>query len=372
METTPRILVVDDVDVNARVLARMLEKEGFQAEYALSGPEGRAKAVADRPDLILLDIMMPDENGLQTCTLLKADPRTHEIPVIFLSALDDVRSKVEGLTIGGVDYITKPFEKEEVLARIRLHLRIRAAYQALIAQQSERLQQLRQAQEAILVQPDDLPDAHFAVFYRPMHEAGGDFYDIVKIGEGIHGYFVADISGHDIGASFITAAVKALIRQNAGPLFTPEETLRVMNSVLGTIVSEGQFITAVYAYLNRRKAKLSIVSAGHPPLIHIPVHGQVQSMDLRGDILGAFETVSLGCRELEVARGDRFLLLSDGLLEYQQGRVSTQIQGVTGLLDACEAVRSRPLPDMVNGVVEHLIPDPADVRDDLLLLGVEV
>lgn len=372
METTPKILVVDDVDVNARVLARMLEKEGFQAGYALSGPEGRAKAASEHPDLILLDIMMPDENGLQTCTLLKADPRTHDIPVIFLTALDDIQSKVEGLTIGGVDYITKPFEKEEVLARIRLHLRIRAAYQALIAQQSERLQQLKQAQEAILVQPEDLPDAHFAVFYRPMHEVGGDFYDVVKIGEGIYGYFVADISGHDIGSSFITAAVKALIRQNAGPLFTPEETLRMMNSVLATIVGEGQFITAGYAYLNRRKSKLGIVSAGHPPLIHIPTRGPVQPVDLKGDVLGAFETVSLGHRELEVAHGDRFLLFSDGLLEFQQGQVRTQTQGITGLLDTCEAVRSRTLPEMVRGVVDHLVPALGDVRDDLLLLGVEV
>lgn len=88
--------------------------------------------------------------------------------------------------------------------------------------------------------------------------------------------------------------------------------------------------------------------------------------------MGAFETVSLGHRELEVAHGDRFLLFSDGLLEFQQGQVRTQTQGITGLLDTCEAVRSRTLPEMVRGVVDHLVPALGDVRDDLLLLGVEV
>ena len=351
MPNIPRILVIDDVEVNARVLKHTLENEGFQVIYALSGLGGRIMAENEMPDLILLDIMMPGENGLQTCAQLKANPRTFEIPIIFLSAVGEVQAKVQGLTIGGVDYVTKPFEKEEILARIRLHLRIREAHQMLVEQQRLHLQQLKNAQEAILVNPADLPDAQFAVFYKPLHVVGGEFYDVVKIDEGIFAYFIADISGNDVGAAFITSAVKALIRQNASPLLTPVETMRMMNSVLGAVLPEGQFVKACYALLNRRKAKLSVVFAGHPPLVYMPARGRVYTLEMEGDVMGASEMVAFGSQEIEVNQGDRLFLISDGVLGYRDGAPWDQGEGLS---------------------VHHAAPEVQKARDDLLVLGVEL
>lgn len=372
MPNIPKILVIDDVEVNARVLKHTLENEGFQVDYALSGPGGRMMAENETPDLILLDIMMPGENGLQTCVQLKANPRTSEIPIIFLSAVGEVKAKVEGLTIGGVDYVTKPFEKEEILARIRLHLRIREAHRMLVEQQRVRLRQLKDAQRAILVKPEDLPDAQFAVYYEPLHEVGGEFYDVVKIDEGIFAFFIADISGNDVGAAFITSAVKALIRQNASPLFTPMETMRTMNSVLGAVLPQGQFVKACYTFLNRRKFVLDVVFAGHPPLVFLPASGRVYPVGKEGDVMGATEMVTFGSQEIAVSRGDRLFLLSDGVLGYREGAPWDRSDGLQDIQRICEQESSLSMSDMVRRIARHAAPEGRKAKDDLLVLGLEV
>jgi phosphoserine phosphatase RsbU/P len=250
---SPTILVVDDTPTNLDLLQGVLEAEGFRTLTAADGPTARALSRAQQPDLILLDVMMPGETGFGTCSLLKSDPVTADIPVIFLSALDDVKTKVTGLKLGGVDYIAKPVDGEEVLARVRVHLRIRETNRALVGQHRARLEQLRDAQQAILMRPGDCPEARFAVYYEPLEEAGGDFYDVVELGAGIFGYFVADISGHGISAAFLTSAVKALLRQYAGPVFSPEDTMRGVDSVMGQLLDEERILRrAMRASTGRR------------------------------------------------------------------------------------------------------------------------
>ncbi len=119
------ILVVDDAPVNVRFLVKTLSAHGYTVRPALDGVLALAAAQKKPPDLILLDINMPDLNGYQVCEQLKADDQTCDIPIIFISALEDVLDKVKAFSVGGVDYVTKPFQVEEVLARIQTHLTIR-------------------------------------------------------------------------------------------------------------------------------------------------------------------------------------------------------------------------------------------------------
>jgi len=118
------ILIVDDQPANLGVLSELLDNAGFEVLVATDGMSAISKMQYVRPDLILLDIMMPEVDGFEICKILKNDPATAEVPVIFMSALSDSVDKVKGLSIGAVDYITKPFQQEEVLARIKLHLKI--------------------------------------------------------------------------------------------------------------------------------------------------------------------------------------------------------------------------------------------------------
>lgn len=119
------ILVVDDTKANVRILVEVLGHHGYRVRPALSGKAALKAAGTEIPDIILLDIIMPEMDGYEVCRALKTDMQLRDVPVIFISALDDVSDKVKGFVAGGVDYISKPFQTEEVLVRIETHLTLR-------------------------------------------------------------------------------------------------------------------------------------------------------------------------------------------------------------------------------------------------------
>ena len=142
------VLIVDDTPANVRVLAEYLDGHGFNVTVAQDGEEGLERARFGRPDLVLLDAMMPGWDGFETCRRLKADAATSAIPVIFMTALSDVGDKVRAYEAGGVDYITKPFHAEEVLARVNTHLALRNM-QRQLQERNEALQrEVRERQRA--------------------------------------------------------------------------------------------------------------------------------------------------------------------------------------------------------------------------------
>ena len=118
------ILIVDDVPDNMNLLHRFLSKRGFKILIAQDGQGSLETVNYARPDMILLDVMMPGMSGFEVCECLKADPKTRDIPIIFMTALTDTVDKVKGFRLGAADYITKPFQHEEVLARINAHLQL--------------------------------------------------------------------------------------------------------------------------------------------------------------------------------------------------------------------------------------------------------
>ena len=138
------ILVVDDVPPNLDFLSTVLTQQGYKVRSAISGPVALKIAKAAQPDLILLDIKMPGMDGYEVCRLLKANPLTQEIPVIFLSALDQIDDKVKAFGLGGVDYIPKPFQAEELLARVNNQLKLRAAQSEVQKLNSELEQRVMQ------------------------------------------------------------------------------------------------------------------------------------------------------------------------------------------------------------------------------------
>ncbi|HUA82405.1 MAG TPA: fused response regulator/phosphatase [Bryobacteraceae bacterium] len=369
MIEAPTILVVDDMSTNREFVAGILRAEGFRTLTASDGRAARELSLHAQPDLVLLDVLMPGETGFETCAQLKSDPRTADIPILFLSALDDVRSKVTGLKIGGVDYIAKPVDGEEVLARVRVHLRIRETNRALVAQQRAQLDQLRDAQQAILVRPEDCPEARFAVYYQPLEGAGGDFYDVLPLGPEMPAYFVADISGHGVSAAFLTSAVKVLLRQYAGPMFSPEDTMRGVNSVMSQMLGAEQYLTACYARLNRPSKRLTVISAGHPPMVLLSHSGVAKTVELNSDPLGMFGTAILQRTDLSVTHGDRFFIYTDGLIESSPG--GGRRDGLKRLMDACVRFQTEPIGS-APARIAAAVRDGAELQDDILLLAAEV
>ncbi len=137
------ILIVDDKLENLQVLESTLTQQGYEVRKAINGSMALMGAIAEPPDLVLLDIRMPDMDGYEVCQQLKANPKTESIPVVFLSALDDVVDKVKAFAVGGVDFITKPFETEEILVRVQNQLQIRHLQQQLQTQ-NQQLKSLNQ------------------------------------------------------------------------------------------------------------------------------------------------------------------------------------------------------------------------------------
>ena len=132
MPNKGKILAVDDIPANLKVISETLHNAGYAVATAIDGARAIKRLQHYQPDLILLDIQMPGIDGFETCRRIKADQNTRHIPVIFITALSDTINKVKGLEIGGVDYVTKPFDQAELLARIKVHIDLKKAQMQLI------------------------------------------------------------------------------------------------------------------------------------------------------------------------------------------------------------------------------------------------
>lgn len=366
-KNTPLVFIVDDDTSVVRTISGFLRKAGFRTAYA-GDVAGALRGIREeRPDLVLLDVNLPDGSGFGVCHTLNSAATAFTAPILFISADDDTATKVRGFELGGVDYITKPIIGAEVIARVRTHLRLKQAYERLSELQADRLRRLADAQQELMPRPEDVPQAHFDASIRQVLSAGGDFYDVIPSGEDVVDYLVADASGHDLAASLWTASLKALATEYASPLNLPRDVVRTINSSLCRFLPSGMFFTLIYARLNHRTGNLSLVSAGHPPAIIVHV-GDAQAMILRqdGDVIGAFSDAVFGTAELTLSAGDRLFLYTDGLIE----NGASYEEGLQRLMGACLARQALPLAELVPAVVEDVMGNSSPA-DDLLLLGVE-
>ncbi len=361
------ILIVDDDPITAEVLSGLLKNAGFKTLLAHDLKNAKGLVYEYPVGLILLDVHLPDGNGVEFCKKLKTIPFMEGVPILFISSDAETSVKVMGFDAGAVDYITKPISGPEVLARVRTHLRLRQAYEALKEEQERRIQTLSTSQNTMFPDPKASLEARCQLYVRQVLEAGGDFCDVVASGEGVFDYVVADVSGHDLGASLWTAAFKALFLEYASPLYAVREICQRLNSAMGRLLPESAYLTAIYARVNRITNRIFLVNAGHPPAIHVKSStGQASILEQQGDILGKFADAFFHELEIPVRPGDRLFLYTDGLVELHGGRM----HGIQELLEKCEDTFLEPLDIAVPKIVEKLVS--TNPQDDILLLGIEV
>src|ERR1700758_673275 len=264
------VLLVDDAPANIQVVNSIL-KDIYKIRIATNGAKALELAKADPPpDLVLLDVMMPEMDGYEVCTRLKADPITREIPVIFLTGQTEVEDETRGFDVGAVDYIHKPFSPAVVKARVQTHLVLRGIREQLAQQLltiQKELETARQIQMSIL--PSEIPKIDgldIAARYVPMTSVAGDFYDFIVVDNKRIGIFVADVSGHGMPAALIASMLKIALSAQAAHAADPARVLLGLNQALcGKF--ERHYVTAAYVFLDMLKGTLTYAGAGHPPLM---------------------------------------------------------------------------------------------------------
>lgn len=321
------VLVVDDTPANLRLLTQMLLEQGYFVRPVPDGALAIAAVQAEPPDLILLDIRMPGMDGYAVCEHLKADPQTRDIPIIFISALDDLQDKIKAFTAGGVDYVTKPFQVEEVVARVETHLALRNLQKALQDANRKMAQELCLAGEVqTSFLPRDLPDIpgiQIAATLKPARETSGDFYDFIILPGGELGIVIADVSDKGAGAALYLALSCTLIRTFAVEYpGHPEKVLSLVNRRILKDTTANDFVTVFYGILDPVNESLVYCNAGHMPpyLFGNRSSEKFRKLGKTGLPLGIAGTETWEQGVVQFAPGDVLMLYTDGITEAQNGQ----------------------------------------------------
>ena len=336
-----RIVVVDDNAMNITVVHEMLKRAGYQDVRAASsamelfgmlglderGDEMPGSGGADPGiDLILLDMMMPRIDGIAACRVIQRHERLRDIPIIIVTAWGDSKKLAEALDAGASDYVTKPINRIELLARIRSALRLKQEKDWRKERDSrlrEELRLARSVQAAVLPSPVEEERISIDAVYQPSEELSGDLYAWHRIGEDRYGVAVIDAMGHGISSSLVCMFIASLLKDAMLKLAEPELVIREMNRRALQLKFDDQLIqyyfTAIYMVVDVGKGSVEYVNAGHPPGLLLREGRQAGLLSGGSAAIGLFEDIAIETQTMDIHPGDRLVLMTDGLLEAVDG-----------------------------------------------------
>jgi phosphoserine phosphatase RsbU/P len=318
------ILIVDDSAANLRLLTQMLTERGYRVRAVTSGQRALDSIAVELPGLILLDIRMKGMDGFEVCCRLKADPRSQDVPIIFISALTDTEDKLRAFQAGGVDYVTKPFQVEEVMARIKTHLALRRLQMRLEEANRKFTRELALASKVqcsfLPVELPQLTGWQMAARLKPAREMSGDFYDLFGLPNGRIALVMADVVDKGVAAALFMALSWSLIRTYAAEF--PDEPARVVTAVdqrLRQDAHADQFVTLFYGILDAASGHLCYSNAGQNPPLIVSGCGRTdwQKLVNTGPPLGILDDGRWTQREVTICPGGILILYTDGITEAQ-------------------------------------------------------
>ena len=360
-----RILVVDNEPQNIRLLQIRLQADGYTVLPANSGQEALEVVQAEAPDLILLDIMMPGMNGFEVCQQIRADESTQFIPVVMVTALAEKEDRIKAIEAGADDFISKPFDSHEVLARVRSLVRIKRYHDALEQANRElkihnerldkELQMASEIQDSLMPQGiTDLLGFRIVSHYTPAVVVGGDFFDLWEVERGRLGVFISDVMGHGVSAAFITVFIKTIVEEMIDQTDDPGRLLKELNTRFNKMISSQQymFATAFCAVIDLSNETLHYANAGHPfPFL---VQRQRNVCKPIGDQstgkgLGLLPDSTYQTHHYPFTPSDGLFLYTDGAYELQnsQGEEFTP----QGIQDVITQQITQPAPVLVETVL---------------------
>jgi phosphoserine phosphatase RsbU/P len=369
-----RVLIVDDVKDNIDVLVNALRDE-YKLSVALDGTAALRSIDKQLPDLVLLDIMMPGLDGYEVCRQLRAREATREVPVMFLSALEDVKDKAHGFEVGGNDYLTKPFELLEVKARVRSLLKAKAYADAVRDAMARDLRIAREIQMGILpADPAALTrgtglDVHAVI--EPARQVGGDLYEVLRVSDTRVVVALGDVSGKGIPAALFMAVAVTVLRTLARQIEKPDEILRRLNDELVEQNPRGMFVTLQCLVFDTKERRVLCAGGGHHELAVLTLNGPPRLMcKSTGRPIGLMPANHIECETIALEPGETFVLYSDGVSEAMNTR--DDLYGEERFLATLAAHRDATLPDMLSHVLTDVraFADGAKQSDDITMLAV--
>lgn len=370
--TEARVLIVDDNRINRHLLSALLEREGIQyVQHALDGLDGLNKLEGFPADLVLLDLMMPNMDGFEMCRRMRRDPRWADVPVLVQSSLTRAEDRGRAFTAGATDYVSKPLNAGELIARARIHLEKRALLRELDAFHRKaaaelslawRMQERLLPGAARLAQLRERRGLSAWARFIPSSELGGDVWDFRDDGADGVTLFVADFSGHGVGAALNTFRLHAVARR-VGAAASPADFLEKINQRLTGLLPFGQFATMLAGAFRPETDQFVYASAGSTrPMVWLPGGDEPIMGDSDGLPLGLTGKAVYDERALPFPPGARLFLYSDAAIEIATGGDVLDHDGLARLAAA------RLARDDDDGFLDGLIDDlraVGEIDDDL-------
>ncbi|HQP47214.1 MAG TPA: SpoIIE family protein phosphatase [Spirochaetota bacterium] len=370
------ILAVDDEPINLQVLENLLTGRKYRFYKAVNGHEAlEFFSSHQETDLILLDVMMPRMSGYEVCKALRKQKKIYELPILMLTAKNQIHDIVTGFKSGANDYLQKPFDRSELLARIDTLLTMKSAVstqQKYISLQRE-LEIARELQISTL--PESIPGIQgldINISYFPMKSVSGDFYDFHYIDDSTLGILISDASGHGIPAAIIAGMMKIAfyIQKNLGT--PPADMLPAINSIFGGNF-KNQLMSAGYLVIDMKAHTLNYVSAGHPPVfLFRKKTGSIVELNPRGKIMGWMEDIGTEVMTETIEPGDRIIAYTDGIIELMNR--DGELFGEKRFLDHITATAHHTGKDFLKSIFQYMAEwsGSDEGSDDMTLIVADV
>lgn len=375
-----RVLIVEDSPTNRLRLKHVLEGRGHTTREVSDGSEALDAAREFAPHVILMDVVMPRMDGFEACRLLKADEQLAGIPVIFLTALDEKDTTIRAFDAGAVDFVAKPFEDREVLARVSAHAELylsRQKLQEYARQLKEELVRTAEDEEAgrqvqFKLLPKDgmrFGPCEFHRLLMPSMHMSGDFVDYFRIDEHRTGFYILDVSGHGAASAFVTVLVKsfvshALSQHQNGTDDAILDPARLLSQLNKELLNGGLEKHAVmfYAVLDKDGREMRYANGGHFPFPVLTGGSSSHPVASRSPPVGLFDVAAYTNDALLLPAEFSLLIFSDGVLDIlPEAKLSDKV----ARLEAMAGAGITSLPDISNAL---RLDDVRELPDDVTIL----
>lgn len=379
------ILIVDDIPKNLQVLGNVLSHEGYKFEFSTDGKKALDWVKRKDFDLILLDVMMPEMSGFEVCEHLKANTKTSDIPVIFLTARTDTESIVEGFNLGAVDYVTKPFNKSELLARVSTQVALKKSrdetsqYLKLL---KDSVNYAEKIQDAVLPLQELLNDffPEYFILYKPKDIVSGDFYWIKRIKNFVY-VVAADCTGHGVPGAFMSMLGITLLNEiiTKSRLDNPDQILNSLRKKVktslkqtGEVMEQKDGMDIAICMINTENLHLQYAGAYNP----LYIFRNNELIEFKGDrqpIAIHLKETDFKNHQFDLQKGDAIYIFSDGYYDQFGGNRNKKFK-VRQFKQLLENINQKPMNEQHN-ILNNTFGDwkgDNDQIDDVLVIGMRI